>query len=133
LYRTQQFTPEQIQAWESSESIDERLKLPELNGYIPTDFSLRCDDNAVGATPTVSEAERNVAPKKVWERDGLRLWHKMDKYWRVPKAFIRLSLVSPNVYRSPRTMTYNRIYQRMLNDDLKSTVYDASLAGCNYR
>ena len=133
-HRTQQFTEEQ---WESPKAMDPRLTLPELNDYIPTDFSLRCEDPANGKTttdkPALLEAERSLPPNKIWERDGLRLWHKMDKYWRVPKAFIRLSLVSPNLYRSPRTMTYNRIYQRILSDDLKSTVYDASLAGCNYR
>jgi insulysin len=29
-------------------------------------------------------------------------------------------------------MTLSRIYQRVLNDDLNSFVYDASLAGCSY-
>mmetsp|Transcript_4301 Transcript_4301/g.9388 ORF Transcript_4301/g.9388 Transcript_4301/m.9388 type:complete len:508 (+) Transcript_4301:2-1525(+) len=57
----------------------------------------------------------------------------MDRYWRVPKTFIRLSLVSPTAYQSPRSMTLSRIYQKVLNDDLNSFVYDASLAGCNYR
>jgi insulysin len=30
-------------------------------------------------------------------------------------------------------MTLNRIFQRVLNDDLNSFVYDASVAGCSYR
>ena len=134
-YRSKTFTPEQMEAWENPATIDPRLRLPGLNEYIPTDFSLKCDAALNGDTPpaTVSEAERTVAPKMIMERPGLRLWHKMDKYWRVPKAFIRFSLVSPTPYSSPRSMTYNRIYQRMLNDDLKSTIYDASLAGCTYR
>lgn len=138
-YRVRSLVEDQMQSWENPESIDPRLRLPELNQYIPTDFSLRCDDlMAEGSESTndnalkVSEAERTAPPKMIMERPGLRLWHKMDKYWRVPKAFIRFSLVSPTPYKTPRTMTYNRIYQRILNDDLKSTIYDASLAGCSY-
>jgi insulysin len=143
-HRVRDLSLEQMKAWENPEIIDSRLKLPELNQYIPTDFSLRCDDNLVAndgdsvangnaVRATVSEAERISPPKMIMERAGLRLWHKMDKYWRVPKAFIRFSLVTPNPYSSPRSMSLSRIYQRILNDDLKSTVYDASLAGCNYK
>ena len=136
-YRVRDLSEEQIQAWENPASVDARLQLPGLNEYIPTDFSLRCDKAANGdaaaAASKVSEAERNAPPQMIMERKGLRLWHKMDKYWRVPKAFIRFSMVTPDPYRSPRTMTYNRIYQRLLNDDLKSSVYDATMGGCNYR
>lgn len=60
------------------------------------------------------------------------MWHKMDRTFRVPKTSIRLQLVSPNIYRSPRTITLNRLFQKVLSDDLNSYVYDASVAGCNY-
>ncbi|CAB9527211.1 Insulin-degrading enzyme [Seminavis robusta] len=135
-YRVRALSPEQMNSWENPATIDDRLELPGLNQYIPTDFSLRCDKGvatANGDTSKPSESERNKPPKMIMDRPGLRLWHKMDKYWRVPKAFIKFSLVTPAPYRSPRTMTLIRIYQRILNDDLKSTVYDASLAGCGYR
>jgi len=134
-YRSKKLTPAQIEAWETPMTIDSRLKLPKLNEYLPTDFSLRCEAETTNRDQTgaVSDTEQTKPPKMIMERPGLRLWHKMDKYWRVPKAFIRFSLVSPIPYSSPRSMTYNRIYQRMLNDDLKKTVYDATLAGCNYQ
>lgn len=134
-YRSKTLSPEQIEAWEHPTTIDSRLRLPALNEYIPTDFSLRCDADVTGDAAEIAAAaaaERTLPPNMIMERPGLRLWHKMDKQWRVPKAFIRFSLVSPAPYSSPRSMTYNRIYQRMLNDDLKSTIYDASLSGCSY-
>lgn len=112
-----------------SDDYDERLRLPGLNEYIPTDFSLRGkasgeEDDDVGP---------EIPPKLVVDTPQLRLWHKLDRYWQIPKSFIRLALLSPDVYRSPRTMTLNRIFQKVLNDDLNSFVYDASLAGCGYR
>ena len=135
VYRVNDITPEQIERWDNPKEIDSRLHLPALNEYIPTDFSLRCDDE--GNTKVLSDAELEEAkkenPKMIEERTNFRMWHKMDRSWRVPKTFIRLSIVSPVTYQSPRAMTLSRIYQRVLNDDLNSFVYDASLAGCHYR
>ncbi len=56
----------------------------------------------------------------------------MDRTFRVPRTSIKLQLTSPNIYHSPRTITLNRIFQKVLSDDLNSYVYDASVAGCNY-
>ena len=132
----------QMKQWEFPSKFDERLHIPELNAYIPDDFSLRYEDAQVenGSGPVVEEEvddldenDTLIPPVPIIENDRLRLWHKMDQYWKVPKAFIRLSILTPDVYRSPRSITYNRIFQRLLNDDLNSFVYDASLAGCNYR
>jgi insulysin len=129
-YRVLELSAEQMKEWESPERFDPSLHLPALNDYIPTDFSLRCDDHG---HEEVSEDAELEPPSLLIDRQDLRLWHKMDRYWRVPKTFIRLSIQSPDIYRSPRTMTLNRIYQRVLNDDLNSFVYDASVAGCTYR
>lgn len=133
-YSEQDISQEQIQAWDQPEAIDSRLRAPELNKYIPTDFSLRCDDNASTADSTATkEALLAEPPNLLIDTPKLRMWHKMDRYWRVPKAFIRISLESPSIYASPRSITLNRIFQKVLKDDLNSFVYDASLAGCSYR
>jgi len=131
-YRVKEITPEQKRAWESPLQRDDRLQLPALNKYIPTDFSLRCDDDQT-ATHPVTEAEIMVPPNLLIDTPSMRMWHKMDRYWRVPKAFIRIALLSSKCYQTPRSMTLARIFLRVLNDDLNSFVYDASMAGCNYR
>ena len=127
-YHSESLAPEQINAWSSSTERDERLRLPSLNKYIPTDFSLRCDDNG-GA----SDESGKENAKLIIERPDLRLWHKMDSFWRVPKTFLRVALLSSSIYASPRSMTLNRLFQRVLNDDLNAFVYDAAISGCNYR
>ena len=132
-------TIEQKQAWEFPSDMDERLQMPELNAYIPTDFSLRCDDdenmpsNGDSTKPLIKEEEIRIRPEVLVNEPNLRLWHKMDRFWRVPKTFLRLSILSNHAYSSPRAITYNRIFQRVLNDDLNSFVYNAAMAGCNYR
>lgn len=135
-YTEEKLSPELIASWENPSSSDSRLQAPGLNKFIPTDFSLRCDDDG-GMRPGEQSATKEELvkepPSLLIDRPNLRMWHKMDRYWRVPKAFIKTALLSPSVYQSPRSMTLNRIFQRVLNDDLNSFVYDASLAGCGYR
>jgi len=52
---------------------------------------------------------------------------------QVPKTAIRISLTSPNLYKSARSMTLARIFQKILSDDLNSYAYDATIAGSFYR
>ena len=135
-YLEEDMSDEQIERWTKPTATDDSLYLPALNDFIPTDFSLKCDKETKGQAQESDEddADHKVEPPQVLiDRPELRLWYKMDSKWRVPKAYIQLALLSPNVYRSPRTMTYSRIFERILNDDLNSFVYDASTTGCNYR
>lgn len=133
IYRESDISQEQMKEWEHPALIDPALQLPALNAYIPTDFSLRCDDDGKAIEESDRQLSRLEPPTLMHKSDNFRLWHKLDQFWRVPKTFIRLSVVSPKTYDTPRSMTLSRIYQRVLNDDLNSFVYDASLAGCNYR
>lgn len=135
-YHVVDFNDDQIREWTHPQKIHEALQLPALNAYIPTDFSLRCDQEEGehdNKELSADEDDDIIPPDVIVDRPGMKMWHKMDRKWRVPKTFIKLSLQSPTVYRSPRTMTLNRIYERILNDDLNSYVYDARMAGSNYR
>jgi insulysin len=130
-YREEKISQAVMEKWKTQE-IDPRLKLPDLNAFIPDDFSLKCEDPEEKTDPSIDYSKQ--PPCLLIDRpDSLRMWHKLDRTWKVPKTSIRMHLTSPNLYRSPRTMTMARLYQKVLNDDLNSFVYDASVAGCNYR
>jgi len=116
-----------------SQNADLRLKLPKLNEFLPEDFSLRANDATSIATFDASVDYSKEKPKLLVDKPGLRMWHKMDRTFRVPKTALRLHLFSPNVYQSPRSITLNRIFEKVLRDDLNSYVYDASLSGCNFK
>ena len=132
VYRENTMSQEQMDRWENPTDINSELHVPALNEYIPTDFSLRCEDTVEALSEIERRRTKYNPPSLLFESPNFRMWHKMDRLWRVPKTFIRLSIVSPKTYDTPRSMTLSRIYQRVLNDDLNSFVYDASLAGCNY-
>ncbi|KAL7547250.1 hypothetical protein ACHAWF_010572 [Thalassiosira exigua] len=132
-YRQIRISDELAERWNDPPEIDARLRLPGLNEFVPEDLSLRCDDPRHLATfdPDVDYRKRH--PDLLVDTPKLRMWHKMDRTFRVPKTSIRLQLTSPHIYRSPRAITLSRIFQKVLSDDLNSFVYDASVAGCNYR
>ena len=132
-YRQVRVSEDLAKGWNHPAEIDPRLRLPGLNEFIPEDLSLRCDDPASKATFDPEVDYRKEHPNLIVDTPKLRLWHKMDRTFMVPKTSIRLQLTSPNIYRSPRSITLNRIFQKVLQDDLNSYVYDASVAGCNYR
>jgi len=133
VYRESNIAEDQLKAWENPVKIEPKLRVPALNEYIPTDFSLRCQDSGKIMAESERERTKSEPPTLFFESENFRMWHKMDRLWRTPKTFIRLSIISPRTYESPRSMTLSRIFQKVLNDDLNSFVYDASLAGCNYR
>jgi insulysin len=131
-YRQIRISDELAEEWNHPTEIDPRLRLPGLNEFIPKDLSLRCDDAEHEAASDPNVDYRKVHPKLLIDNPKLRMWHKMDRTFRVPKTSVRLQLTSPNIYRSPRAITLNRLFQKVLTDDLNSYVYDASVAGCSY-
>lgn len=129
-YRQVKIPDELFHDWSSKSDVDPRLRLPGMNTFLPTDFSLRSEDADSLAEEDPSLDYTKVMPKLLIDQPGIQLWHKMDRTFKVPKTAIRMLLVTPNVYRSPRSMTLNRIFIKVLEDDLNSHIYDASLAGC---
>lgn len=119
--------------WSNMNDSDVRLHLPALNDFLPSDFSIRADDtdSIVSADPSIDYSKE--MPKLLVNRPGVQMWHKMDRTFQVPRTSIRMLITTPNAYRSPRTMTLSRIYVKVLEDDLNSYLYDASLAGCSAR
>jgi len=132
-YREVKIAPSLHEKWSSIANIDSRLHLPAMNSFLPTDFSLRSEDPEAKESFSEEIDYRKEMPKLLLERPGLQLWHKMDRTFKVPKTHLRLFLTSPDVYRSPRSMTLMRIYVKVLEDDLNSYIYDASIAGCSAR
>jgi len=130
-HRDVKISEEIKQKWSNGAERDSRLHLPALNDFLPTDFSLRSEDSDSISDPNTDYSKEK--PKLLIDRPGLQMWHKMDRTFKVPRTSLRLLITTPNTYRSPRTMTLNRLFVKVLEDDLNSYIYDASLAGCRAR
>lgn len=53
-------------------------------------------------------------PALATEADGLRLWHKMDAAFRVPRATACFLLALPDAYTSPRAAALTHLAVKLL-------------------
>ncbi|GJP56248.1 hypothetical protein CLOM_g15325 [Closterium sp. NIES-68] len=97
------------------------LHLPAPNEFVPTDLEVLTQPTGKVSSPTV-----------IHETPMLRLWHKPDTLFGLPKAVLFLQLASPAAYTSPRSALLTRLFASLLQDALNAYAYDAEIAGLNY-
>ncbi|GBF97149.1 insulin-degrading-like metalloprotease [Raphidocelis subcapitata] len=98
------------------------LHLPAPGWGLPRDLSLRAP-RAEGAR------DWRAAPEVVWEEAGLCCWHALDTGFGLPKAHVRLHLVTPSAYETPAAAVATRLLLRIAEDVLLPEAYVADLAG----
>lgn len=69
---------------------------------------------------------------EVAELPVVQVWHKMDRSYRVPRSVIVAKLWTPEPYGSPEAAVHARLFVRLLQDDLRTWVYDAAMADLRY-
>ncbi|GAB4823775.1 hypothetical protein N2152v2_010821 [Parachlorella kessleri] len=84
--------------------------------------ALSLSDAAVFPTP----------PALVVDEPGLRLWHKLDATFRLPRTNTYWRLASPLTYDSARSAALAHLTLKLLEDALCETAYLADVAGLHY-
>ncbi|KAI9597576.1 Metalloenzyme, LuxS/M16 peptidase-like protein [Syncephalis fuscata] len=101
---------------------DENLHLPKPNEFIPSEFD------------TNKHVVKDVAtrPRLILNTPLIKLWHKKDDTFWLPKAHTWFSLKSPLAYNTPRNCVLARLYAEVLRDTLNQYTYDAEVSGLGY-
>lgn len=97
------------------------LALPQKNPFIATDLSL--------ITPRNSDQK---VPQLIVQGLGLRAWHLENIQFGVPRSNVLIHLGS-NKLASIVQQTGAELYMALVEDQLNSELYAASVAGLNYR
>ncbi|KAI8612850.1 Metalloenzyme, LuxS/M16 peptidase-like protein [Chytriomyces sp. MP71] len=97
------------------------LHLPLKNEFIPGNLTVK---------RTHLSAQRR--PDLVFDSNIVRLWHKKDDTFWVPKAKVMFILKSPLAYATPSTCVITRLFTDCLDDVLNQFSYYASVAGLDY-
>ncbi len=118
-YRVRSIAPETLRQWRDPGQVA-ALALPEPNGFIPQDLSLKRPD------------ADNPVPQRVVDETGLRVWFKHDTQFNVPRATVRIAMRSPRASETPLDQVLNKLYLRMVEDQLTEYTYPALLAGLSY-
>ena len=81
-----------------------------------------------GAASPSGRTDAFVAPGAV------RLWHKLDATWRVPKTYVAANVVSPMCYaHSPDAVAHLRLVCSVVRQRLNANVaYEARCAGLGF-
>ncbi|KAI9355143.1 Metalloenzyme, LuxS/M16 peptidase-like protein [Zopfochytrium polystomum] len=95
-----------------------QLHLPARNEFIPSDLSIR---------KTIGEKE--TRPTIIMDTPTIRLWHKKDDTFWVPKSQALISFKTPLAYASSKCAVLAQLYVRLLEDALNEYSYFAHVAG----
>eukprot|EP01117_Protostelium_nocturnum_P010127 TRINITY_DN3613_c0_g1_i2.p1 TRINITY_DN3613_c0_g1~~TRINITY_DN3613_c0_g1_i2.p1 ORF type:complete len:877 (+),score=261.82 TRINITY_DN3613_c0_g1_i2:61-2691(+) len=95
------------------------LFLPEVNEFIPSDLSILCPQGE--STPK--------DPNLVKNDKFVRLWHKLDSIFRVPRGTFYLSLYSPYINASAENLVTTALLIELLEDSMNEYSYYALLGG----
>merc|ERR1719228_268393 len=119
-YKCEKIPEEKLDSWNSC-VLHEKLRLPDKNDFIPTDFSLLPRDWC------------NVNHPSILHQDCLgRLWFKQDDEFLLPKTCINIELKSPIAYSDPHHANLTYMFAMLFKDELNEYVYAAELAGLGY-
>lgn len=119
-YKLEKIPTEQIKAWESVDLCDE-LQLPEKNDLIATDFDVLPSSDSVSQFPQVVRKE-----------DLMRVWHKQDDEFLLPKAIVTFEFMSPLAYLDPASANKTHLFVCLFKDALTEFSYTAELAGLKW-
>lgn len=101
---------------------EEALTLPGPNAFIPTNFE----------TYKKEVETPSKRPDLIENSPLLRLWHKKDDTFWVPRANVWILFRSPLAYATPANCVKTRLYTDLLKDSLTEYAYDAEVAGLSY-
>ncbi|KAG0345952.1 Insulinase (Peptidase M16) [Podila humilis] len=98
------------------------LHLPEPNDFIPKNFDIR-------KLPVVIPLKAPILLKCT---PLIRLWHKKDDTFWVPKVNMYFQLSTPLVNATPANFVKAMLFVKLVKDSLDEEVYSAELAGLKY-
>ncbi|XP_065350636.1 insulin-degrading enzyme-like [Cloeon dipterum] len=119
-YKIEDIPSELIEKWKNAKPIEE-LKLPKKNEFIPSSFDILPNDDNPPKYPAI-----------IHETQFVRVWHKKDDEFLLPKSNLIIGLTSPFAYVDPLRVHFTAIYLYLVDDALTEYSYDASLASLQF-
>ncbi|GFQ04195.1 insulin-degrading enzyme [Phtheirospermum japonicum] len=107
--------------WEDPPEIDSALHLPSANDFIPRDFSMRSDSASC-------QAEDASYPRCILDEPYMKLWYKLDKTFKLPRANTYFRMTLKGAYNNIRNALLTELFILLLKDELNEIIYQASIA-----
>ncbi|KAE8610184.1 hypothetical protein XENTR_v10012041 [Xenopus tropicalis] len=121
-YSKEDIDPKWKALWATDFPLIPELHLPEENKFIASDFTLK-----------TSDCPNTEYPVKVLDTELGSLWYKKDNKFKIPKAYVRFHLISPEIQKSPENLVLFDIFINILTHTLAESAYEADLAQLEYK
>jgi insulysin len=95
---------------------------PAKNDFIPTNFEV--------SKKRVDEPAKH--PTLIKRNEQLRVWHKKDDRFWIPKANVYITLTNPFANATPANSVKTAMFVDLVNDALVDFAYNAEVAGLRY-
>jgi insulysin len=102
--------------------LNDLLSLPERNLLLPESFLIHNTKSEIASTQ----------PKIIHETPVIRLWHKLDDTFLVPKTNAFFEIRSSVAYSSVENCVLTRLYTDLLKDLINEFSYFADIAGLSF-
>lgn len=122
-----------LEHWRTS-SVDPALSIPPANEYIPSDFTLAGSMGGIKPAPGTIHPV-NLLDTGVNDESLLgHLWQRTDDIFGQPRAYVKLSIVSPAAHEvfAPEDKVSLSLMMLLLNKKLKHVTKAAALAGLGW-
>ncbi|KAL2651160.1 hypothetical protein R1flu_019288 [Riccia fluitans] len=109
-----------LKTWADPPSVDPALRMPVANEFIPHDFSI--------ISPGVVSSEIPDVPRILVDTPLLKVWYKLDKTFKAPRANTYFAVTCPAAAESVKSSVLTQVYVKLLEDALNETLYLANVA-----
>lgn len=135
LFKEEVLSMDRINAWKLAASKADigDMGLPQLNPFIPHDFSLRSQHVKVDERTCSRLPAEITPPAPLIAKPALRVWYKLDSAFCTPRENVIAQVYTPAYEAGPNAVIMLRLFVSLVEDDLNAYSYDASVAGLGYR
>ncbi|KAG8371571.1 hypothetical protein BUALT_Bualt13G0101800 [Buddleja alternifolia] len=110
-----------MELWKDPPEIDCSLHLPSKNDFIPRDFSIRADKAS-------DQLEDASYPRCIVDEPYMKLWYKLDKTFKLPRANTYFRITLKGGYSTIRNALLTELFILLLKDELNEIIYQASVS-----
>ncbi|XP_039248083.2 nardilysin-like [Styela clava] len=102
------------------------LHLPYPNKFIAGEFDLKFNDSN-------ADVDHPKYPELISEPEaGYKLWFRQDRFFKLPKAYVRIHLINPLSNQTPQDTVCLELLVHLLIYNLAEVAYDADAASLTY-
>ncbi|KAL2925501.1 Nardilysin-like [Bienertia sinuspersici] len=120
-YTEEDIAPSMMDSWRDPPAIDGSLHLPSKNEFIPVDFPVHADNVS-------DDIGGGSYPRCIIDEPLMKLWFKLDKTFKLPRANTYFRINLKDAYASVRSSLLTELFVLLLKDELNEVVYQASIA-----